>query len=165
MAAVGVGLIAAEIAGGAADVGEYEAADPCTAPPDTYPGDGLDAIAQRIGLSALNGAACELGTSREKLVLSLDPDSGYDDVTWDDATAEEALRSGAHRAIDDADERDSIPGWVASAMHFVVDRAPVGWLVDRLPIPAEWAEASLVCEPGSKSVDRIHRTKAHWCDG
>ena len=84
VAVVGVGLIAAEIADGAADVGEYEAADPCTAPPDTYPGDGLDAIAQRIGLSALNGAACELGTSREKLVLSLDPDSGYDDVTWDD---------------------------------------------------------------------------------
>jgi MFS family permease len=135
VAAVGVGLITIEFADGAGDVGEYKAADPCTAPPDTYPGDGLDAIAQRIGLSALNGAACDLGTSRERLVLSLDPDSGYDDVTWDDETAEEALRSGAHRAIDDADERDSIPGWVASAMHFLVDRAPAGWLVDRLPIP------------------------------
>ena len=128
-------LIAVESPTVRGDVGEYEAADPCTAAPDTYPGDGLDAIAQRIGLSALNGAACELGTSRERLVLSLDPDSGYDDVTWDDETAEEALRAGAHRAIDDADERDSIPGWVASALHFVVDRAPVGWLVERLPLP------------------------------
>ena len=134
-AVIGGTLVAREFADGAADVGEYEAADPCTAPPDPFPGDGIDAVAQRIGLSALNGAACELGTTRERLVLSLDPDSGYDDVTWDDETAEQALRSGAHRAIDDADDRDSIPGWVASALHFVVDRAPVGWLVERLPIP------------------------------
>jgi hypothetical protein len=134
-AAVGVALVVAEFADGAADAGEYEAADPCTAAPDTYPGDGLDAAVQRIALSALNGAACDLGTSRERLVLSIDPDSGYDDVTWDDETAEEAMRAGAHRAIDDADERDSIPGLVASALHFIVDRAPVGWLVERLPLP------------------------------
>jgi hypothetical protein len=135
LGAVGVALIAIELAAGARDVGEYEAADPCTAAPDPYPGDGIDATVQRIALSALNGAACELGTSRERLVLSLDPDSGYDDVTWDDATAEQALKVGAHRAIDDADERDSIPGWVASVLHFAADRAPFRWLVERLPIP------------------------------
>jgi MFS family permease len=132
---VAVLLVAVELTNGARNVGEYEAADPCTAAPDTYPGGGLDAVVQRIGLSALNGAACELGTSRERLVLSLDPNSGYDDVSWDEDTAEEALRAGAHRAIDDADDRDSIPGLVASALHFVVDRAPVGWLVERLPLP------------------------------
>jgi MFS family permease len=134
-AAVAVGLIAAEFAAGAGTVGEFEAADPCTAAPDTYPGSGLDAAVQRIALSTLNGAACELGTTRERLVLSLDPDSGYDDVTWDEETAEQAMRSGAHRAIDDADERDSIPGFVASALHFIVDRAPLSWLIDRLPLP------------------------------
>ena len=67
-------------------------------------------------------------------MLSLDPDSGYDDVTWDDETAEEALRVGAHRAIDDANDRDAIPGWVAAALGFVVDRAPIGWLVEGLPL-------------------------------
>jgi MFS family permease len=133
--AVAVALVAFELTNGARDVGVYEAADPCTAAPDTYRGDGLDAVVQRIALSALNGAACELGTTRERLVLSLDPNSGYDDVSWDEDTAEEALRSGAHRAIDDADERDSIPGLVASALRFVVDRAPIGWLVERLPLP------------------------------
>jgi MFS family permease len=132
---VAVALVAFELTNGARDVGVYEAADPCTAAPDTYRGDGLDAVVQRIALSALNGAACELGTSRERLVLSLDPNSGYDDVSWDKDTAEEALRSGAHRAIDDADKRDSIPGLVASALRFVVDRAPIGWLVERLPLP------------------------------
>jgi MFS family permease len=134
-AAAAVGLVATEFAAGAATVGEFEAVDPCTAPPDTYPGDGLDAAVQRIALSTLNGAACELGTTRERLVLSLDPDSGYDDVEWDEETLEQAMRAGAHRAIDDADERDSIPGFVASALHFIVDRAPLSWLADRIPLP------------------------------
>ena len=120
---------------GAVDTGEFEAADPCTAGPDPYEGGGLDGLVQGIALSALNGAACELGTTRERLVLSLDPDSGYDDVTWDDETAEQALRVGAERAIDDAEERGSLPGFVASILRFAVERAPVSWLVERLPIP------------------------------
>ena len=131
----GVGLVAFEVATGAADTGEFVAEDPCTAPPDTYAGGGLDGVVQEIALSTLNGAACELGTTRERLVLSLDPESGYDDVTWDEETLETALRAGAHRAIDDANDRDAIPGWVAAALGFVVDRAPIGWLVERIPIP------------------------------
>ena len=131
----GLALLGAELASGGRDVGEYVAADPCAAGPDPFPGDGLDASVQRIALSALNGAACELGTTRERLVLSIDPDSGYGDVTWDDETVEEALRVGARRAIDDADERDSIPGFVATILRFAVDRAPIGWLVERLPLP------------------------------
>ena len=130
-----LGLVGAELAAGTRDVGQYAAQDPCAAPAETFPGDGLDGIAQRIALSALNGAACELGTTRERLVLSFDPDSGYADVTWDEETAEQALRVGARRAIDDADERGSLPGPVASILRFAVDRAPVGWLVDGLPLP------------------------------
>lgn len=132
---VAVGLIGVEFANGARSSGEFVAQDPCTAPPDTFPGDGLDAAVQRIALSTLNGAACELGTTRERLVLSLDENSGFDDVEWDRDTMEQALQVGAHRAIDDANDRDAIPGWVAAALGFVVDRAPIGWLVDRLPIP------------------------------
>ena len=49
---------------GAQEFGRYEAADPCTALPDSYPGDGLDATVQRIAFRGLNGAACELGTGR-----------------------------------------------------------------------------------------------------
>lgn len=132
---VGLGLLGAQLAAGARDVGQLVVEDPCTASPDTFPGDGLDAAIQRIMLSTLNGAACELGTSRERLVLSLDDNSGYDDVTWDQETLEQALRTGAHRAIDDANDRDAIPGWVAAALGFVVDKAPVGWLAGQIPIP------------------------------
>ena len=68
-------------------------------------------------------------------MLSLDDSNPYGDVTWDDEQLEVALRIGAHRAIDDANDRDTIPGWVAAALGFVVDRAPVGWLVDRIDLP------------------------------
>jgi hypothetical protein len=134
VAVVGFVAVASQVVGGA-DTGEFVAEDPCLAEPDQFPGDGLDASIQRIALSALNGAACELGTTRERLVLSLNPNSSFDDVNWDRETMEEALRNGAHRAIDDANDRDAIPGWLAAALGFIVDRAPVGWLVERLPIP------------------------------
>ncbi len=67
-------------------------------------------------------------------MLSLDENSGYNDVHWDKATLEDALNKGAHRAIDDAEELDAIPGWAGSALGFLVDQAPIGWLVERIPI-------------------------------
>jgi hypothetical protein len=133
-AVVAVALLGAEQLAGASSVGAYEAADPCTAGPDPYPGSGLDAVGQRIALSALNGAACDLHTTRERLVLSLDPKSGYTDVTWDNATRERALRSGTRRAIDDAEHRGTLPGWAATVLRFTADHAPVTWILEHLPI-------------------------------
>jgi hypothetical protein len=136
VAAVGVlavGLLSAELAAGASTVGEYHAADPCTAAPDPYPGSGLDAVGQRIALSALNGAACDLHTTRERLILSMDPNSGYTDVTWDKPTIEKALKSGTDRAIDDARARGTLPAWAATVLRFAADHAPVGWIISKLP--------------------------------
>ena len=135
LVAVGaIAFVAVEWKGGAQDFGRYEAADPCTAGPDTYPGKGLDNTVQRIALGGLNGAACDLGTSREELILSLDPKSGIGDVTWDRATAAKAIQSGTSRAIDDAVDRGTLPSWAGTALRFVVERAPIQWLLDKLPI-------------------------------
>jgi MFS family permease len=128
-----IGFVVAEWNRGAQEFGRYEAADPCTASPDAYPGDGIDATVQRIALGGLNGAACDLGTSREGLVLSLDPDAGIGDVTWDRDTAADAIQSGTSRAIDDAVERGTLPGWAGRVLRFVVERAPIEWFLDRLP--------------------------------
>jgi hypothetical protein len=128
-----VGFVVAEWNRGAQDFGRYEAADPCTASPDAYQGDGIDATVQRIALGGLNGAACELGTSREGLVLSLDPDAGLGGVTWDRETAADALQSGTSRAIDDAVDRGTLPGWAGRVLRFVVERAPIEWLLNQLP--------------------------------
>ncbi len=136
-ALVGVGamaFVAVEWRGGAQDFGRYEAADPCAAGPDTYPGKGLDNTVQRIALGGLNGAACDLGTSREELILSLDPKSGIGDVTWDRDTAGKAIQSGTSRAIGDAVDRGTLPTWAGRVLRFVVERAPIQWLLDKLPI-------------------------------
>jgi NAD(P)-dependent dehydrogenase (short-subunit alcohol dehydrogenase family) len=119
---------------GAATVGTFQAVDPCTASPETYGGSGIDGWAQRVALSALNGAACELHTTRERLVLSLDPNSGYNDVTWDHATAKKALHRGLQRAVDDAEARGTLPGWGGSILGFFVDHAPLDWVIDRIPL-------------------------------
>src|SRR5262249_32274748 len=58
-------LIALEFANGAAGAGELAVRDPC-APRPAYPGQGLDAVFQRIVLDGLDGAACDLGASREE---------------------------------------------------------------------------------------------------
>jgi hypothetical protein len=134
VALAGVVFVAGERAAGASDFGTYTKADPCTASPLTYPGKGIDGAVQRIALSGLNGAACDLGTTREELVLSLDPKGDVGDVHWDRDTAAQAVKSGTSRAIDDAVDRGSLPGWAGRVLGFVVDRAPLGWLLQRLPI-------------------------------
>jgi len=127
---VGAGvLIGAELANGAAHAGALAAQDPCE-PRSAYPGEGLDAVLQRIVLDGLDGAACELGTTREELVLSLAPSSSAEPIPWDDETIELAVRAGLLEAIDDAEQRGSLNGIVAAFLRQVVERAPVQWLID-----------------------------------
>ena len=129
-----IGLIGTEVAAGAADFGQTELVDPCTAPVSPYDGDGIDGAIQRIALGGLNGAACELGVGREELVLSLDPDSGAGVVDWDSDTVHDAVRAGTIRAIDDAENRDTLPGWAASALTWVVKHAPVSWFLENISL-------------------------------
>ncbi|MGE3619890.1 MAG: MFS transporter [Acidimicrobiia bacterium] len=133
--AVAVAVPAVADRSGGAELGKIALVEPCTAPVDPFEGSGFDAAAQRFVLSGLYGAACELGVSREELVLSLEPRSGQG-PRWDNATIERALRSGVSGAIDAADERDSIPGWLAWSLQQAVERAPVRWFLDRLGFDA-----------------------------
>ena len=120
-------LIAVELRHGALDYGESKVADPCE-PREAFPGDGFDATVQRIVLDGLDGAACELHTTREELVLSIDPALGRD-VDWNQETLERAVRSGLDEAIDDAEARDDIGGLEARILREVVERAPLDWLI------------------------------------
>lgn len=125
-----VGLIGVELANGAADSGTLAVRDPCE-PRPAYPGEGLDAVLQRIVLDGLDGAACELRTTREELVLSLAPSASTGGpIRWDDETIEQAVRAGLFEAIDDAEQRGSLNGIVAALLRQVVERAPVQWLID-----------------------------------
>ena len=122
-------LIGLELAAGAVDAGGLAVHDPCASRP-AYPGQGLDATLQRIVLDGLDGAACELGATREELVLSLAPTASSETAPWDDETVERAVRAGLLEAIDDAEERGSLNALVALGLREVVERAPLQWLID-----------------------------------
>ena len=121
-------LLGIELARGAVDAGALAVQDPCE-PRPAFAGEGLDATLQRIVLDGLDGAACELGTTREELVLSLSPRSGVE-IAWDDATIERAVRAGLLESISDAEDRGSLNAVVALVLRQVVERAPVQWLID-----------------------------------
>ena len=90
-----------------------------------FPGHGIDATIQRVVLDGLDGAACRLHTSREQLVLSL-----RGTRKWDRRTIEKALRAGLLRAVDEAERRGDIPGFLAPLVRRVVKSAPIDKLVN-----------------------------------
>jgi hypothetical protein len=90
-------LIVVELGLGALSFGQPRLADPCTAKPGPTSG-GLNGVVQRLARSTLDGAACELHTSREELVLSFVPSAGTKRIRWDRATIDRALRAGLSRA-------------------------------------------------------------------
>jgi hypothetical protein len=125
--AAGLLLVVADLAIGAFGKGTPKIADPCK-PRAPFAGGGIDGTVQRVVLNGLDGAACQLHTSREELVLSLDPNSTYG-RRRNPKTVENALRAGLVRAIDDADRRGDIPGFLAPVLRQLVESAPIDKLV------------------------------------
>jgi hypothetical protein len=68
--AAAAALVAAELATGGLDYGGQHVRDPCK-PRPALTGKGIDPAAQRFVLKGLDATACQLGMSREQLVLDL----------------------------------------------------------------------------------------------
>jgi len=105
------------------------AADPC-APREWRSPKGLQEALEQIALSTADGAACDLGVSREELVLALGSESDLDrfaekrGVSREDA--ESAIRDGLVRAIDDAERVNAIGDGTAGVMRGIATRLPIG---------------------------------------
>ena len=125
--ASGVVLVAVELGKGALQEPPPKIANPCH--PRHGRTGGVDATIQRIVLDGLDGAACRLHTTREELVLSLGGSSAVLPRRWDQHTVEVALRAGLLRAVDDAERRGDIPGFLAPLVRRLVERAPLDKLV------------------------------------
>jgi hypothetical protein len=123
----GAALVGVELGKGALSEPSPKIADPCV-PRDGRTG-GIDATLQRIVLDGLDGAACRLHTTREELVLSIGGGGVGVTRTWDEHAIEVALRAGMLRAVDAAEQRGDLPGFVADALRGVVERAPLGKLI------------------------------------
>jgi hypothetical protein len=127
--ATAVVLLVVELSLGAIGFGKPHLADPCTSKP-ALRGGGLDGEVQRFALSALNGAACKLHTTREELVLSFVPAAGTKRVRWDRQTIEDALRFGFDRAFHDLEAR-GVAGLVIGHILEVVVGAPLDFFLSR----------------------------------
>ena len=123
----GAVLVAVELGKGALNEPAPKIANPCT-PREGRTG-GIDTTIQRIVLDGLDGAACRLHTTREELVLSLGGGSAVLPRRWDEHTVEVALRAGLLRAVDDAERRGDVPGFLAPLLRRVVERAPLDKLI------------------------------------
>jgi hypothetical protein len=123
----GLTLVAVELANGAADPVPPVSKRPCE-PRPPFEGGGVSGTIQRVVLEGLDGAACRLGATREELVLSLSPSAGSS-RRWDRHTIETALRAGLNDAIDEEQQRGSIPGFLAPALHRLVDETPIDQLI------------------------------------
>jgi hypothetical protein len=128
LAAAALLLLVVELALGARDYGTVELGAPCRQHALFEPG-GLDGTVQRIVLQGLDGAACRLGTTRERLLLSLSPSSKGRFGSWTDSEIETAVRASLTTAIDEADRRGDLNGLESRLLRELVQRAPVDLIV------------------------------------
>ena len=121
-------LVLAYLAAGGASYEPAQVRDPCQ-PREWRSPDGLQEIAEQFTLSALDGAACELRVSRERLARALaTPESRREFAQRygiDDAELESAVRAGLVRAIDDAEDAGALSPLIAVPLREAAKRVPV----------------------------------------
>ena len=124
-------LIVLELALGAVSFGRPQLADPCTTKAMAS-GGGIDATVQRFARATLDGAACQLHTTREELVLSFVPAAGTKRIRWDRQTIDRALRAG----LDHASHELAGNGIAGTALSFALRQlfAPsIEWFLQHAP--------------------------------
>jgi AcrR family transcriptional regulator len=126
-------LVAAYLAAGGAGYEPTPVADPCASRAWTAP-HSLEEDAQQFLLSALDGAACELGVSREELAAALPSEESRQKFAAehgiDDAELQDAIRAGVTRAINDAEDAGVINPLVAEGLRTIVSNLPIDQAVD-----------------------------------
>lgn len=94
--------------------------------------DGLAETLEAVALAGVDGVACELGVSREELVLALRSEEALETFSEkhgiDRDELEQAITDGLVRAVDDADEAGSLPGFVTPLIRRAAESVPP-WLI------------------------------------
>jgi hypothetical protein len=127
-AIVSLALVGVYLAAGGASYAPEKTQNPCKPRPWRNP-QNLQQIAEQFSLSALDGAACELGVSRETLARALATPEGRERFAKrygiDDAKLAEAIRAGLVRAVDDAEEAGALSPLIAGPLRSAVERIPL----------------------------------------
>ena len=133
--AAAVTLVVVYLALGGASYSPAKVADPCQ-PRALQKPHGVGEVAEQVVLSAIDGAACKLGVSREAIVLAFANQSSLNRFARQhhitERKLEELLRAGLLRAVDDAERTGVLSSTIADLVRGIVQRVPVGGLLDLL---------------------------------
>jgi hypothetical protein len=121
-------LVGAYLAAGGSSYEPEHVQNPCKPRPWSNP-ESLGQIANQFTISALDGAACKLGVSRETLARALATPQGRKRFTErfhiTDAKLAEAIRAGLLRAVDDAEEAGALSPLLAAPLRETLQRIPL----------------------------------------
>jgi hypothetical protein len=121
-------LVGAYLAAGGSSYTPEKTQDPCKHRPWRDP-EGLQEIAEQFSLSALDGAACQLGVTRETLARALATPQARERFRQrygiDDARLARAIRAGLVRAVDDAEEAGALSPLIAGPLRASVEEIPL----------------------------------------
>ena len=134
-AGVAVALVGVYLALGGASYAPAAVADPC-APREERNPEGFEQVAEQIVLSALDGVACELGVSREQVVLAFSSRASLERFAREHGKSNDDLeslaRAGLTRALDDAVRAKQIDPRLADLLRGLAARVPISQLLDLL---------------------------------
>lgn len=126
-------LIGAYLAAGGSSYEPEKVQDPCQPRPWSNP-QTLGQIANQFTISALDGAACQLGVSREVLARALATPEGRERFKQrydiNDTKLAKAVRAGLVRAVDDAEEAGALPSLIAGPLRQAVQGIPLDQAIE-----------------------------------
>jgi hypothetical protein len=132
-----VALVVAYLALGGASYSPAAVADPCAAR-EVREADGFGEVAEQIVLSGLDGAACELGVSREAVVLAFASRDALERFAREHEISQDHLgdlvRSGLLRAADDAERAGRLDPRLGDLLRGLVRRVSIDRLLDLLDL-------------------------------
>lgn len=121
-------LVGAYLAAGGSSYAPEKVQDPCQPRAWTNP-QGLEDLANQFTSSALDGAACQLGVSREALARALATPQARERFSErygiDDEKLARAIRAGLVRAVDDAEEAGALSPLVGAPLRATVEEIPL----------------------------------------
>lgn len=131
--AASVALVLGYLAAGGSSYAPAKVQDPCEERPWRDP-EGLQQIAEQFSLSALDGAACELGVSRETLARALATPASRERFAQryeiDDAELARAIRAGLVRAVDDAERAGVLNPFIAGPLRATLRQIPIDQAIE-----------------------------------
>lgn len=130
-----VALVGIYLAAGGTSYTPAKTQDPCKHRAWHDP-EGLQELAQQFTLSALDGAACQLGVSREALAQALASSSARERFAErygiSDARLARAVRAGLLRAIRDAEEAGALSPLLAAPLRETLREIPLDEAIELL---------------------------------